>query len=246
MAISPAVRQDLEKQLGKWASELDEVQLQWASGYLAGVAAARLDNQAAAETAARREAAAPTLTIWYGSETGNGRGVAQRLAADAEARGFSVEMASTADIKPRAIAKLDTLLLVMSTHGEGDPPEDAEALHKLVLSERAPRLEKLKFAVFALGDSSYPDFCQTGQEFDRRLAALGATRLMARVDVDVDFEPAEDAWRFELLETLSTELKPVDTAPAPHLQLIRGAAASAESRFDDAVRSRPRCLGFRR
>jgi len=123
------------------------------------------------------------------------------------------------------------LLLVMSTHGEGDPPEDAEALHQLVLSERAPRLEKLKFAVFALGDSSYPDFCQTGQEFDHRLEALGATRLMDRVDVDVDFEPAEDAWRSALLETLSSELKPAGSA-APHLQLIRGAEAGASRVFD--------------
>lgn len=232
MAISPAVRQDLEKQLGKWASALDEVQLQWASGYLAGVAAARLDNLAPAEHAMHGEAAAPTLTIWYGSETGNGRGVAQRLAADAQARGFSVELASTADIKPRSIAKLDTLLLVMSTHGEGDPPEDAEALHKLVLSDRAPRLDKLKFAVFALGDSSYPDFCQTGREFDSRLEALGATRLMDRVDVDIDFEPAEDAWRPSLLGKLETVLKPTEAAPTgPRLQLIRD-GESAVKRID--------------
>jgi len=232
MAISPAVRQDLEKQLGKWASELDEVQLQWASGYLAGVAAARLDNQASAEHGVHEEAAAPTLTIWYGSETGNGRGVAQRLAADAESRGFSVELASTADIKPRSIAKLDTLLLVMSTHGEGDPPEDAEALHTLVVSDRAPRLDNLKFAVFALGDSSYPDFCRTGQEFDSRLEALGAKRLMDRVDVDVDFEHVEDAWRPSLLGKLEAALKPGQAAPkTPRLQLIRD-AESAINRID--------------
>ena len=232
MAISPAVRQDLEKQLGHWAAALDEHQLQWASGYLAGIAAARVEVLPARAQDAASDAAVPIVTIWYGSETGNGRGVAERLAADAKAQGFSVELASTADVKPRAIAKLDTLLLVMSTHGEGDPPDDAEALHKLVLSDRAPRLEKLKFAVFALGDSSYPDFCQTGQEFDRRLEELGATRLMDRVDVDVDFEPAEDAWRSELLATLSTEPKPGGIVPAPHLQLIRGAEADAATRFD--------------
>jgi len=232
MAITPAVRQDLEKQLGKWASELDEVQLHWASGYLAGVAAARAESHAPAEHGLQNSAAAPTLTIWYGSETGNGRGVAQRLAADAEARGFSVELASTADIKPRSIAKLETLLLVMSTHGEGDPPEEAEALHKLVLSDRAPRLDNLKFAVFALGDSSYPDFCQTGREFDSRLEALGATRLMDRVDVDVDFEPAEDAWRSSLVEKLESVLKPGGTASkGPHLQLIRD-GESAPQRID--------------
>jgi len=232
MAISPAVRQDLEKQLGHWAAALDEHQLQWASGYLAGIAAARVEVLPARAQDAASDAAVPIVTIWYGSETGNGRGVAERLAADAKAQGFSVELASTADVKPRAIAKLDTLLLVMSTHGEGDPPDDAEALHKLVLSDRAPRLEKLKFAVFALGDSSYPDFCQTGQEFDRRLEELGATRLMDRVDVDVDFEPAEDVWRSELLATLSTEPKPGGIVPAPHLQLIRGAEADAATRFD--------------
>jgi len=100
------------------------------------------------------------------------------------------------------------------------------------VSDRAPRLEKVKFAVGALGDSSYPDFCQTGQEFDRRLEELGATRLMDRVDVDVDFEPAEDAWRSELLATLSTDPKPGGIVPAPHLQLIRGAEADAATRFD--------------
>ena len=120
----------------------------------------------------------------------------------------------------------------MSTHGEGDPPEDAEALHKLVLSDRAPRLDNLKFAVFALGDSSYPDFCQTGRELDSRLEALGATRLMERVDVDVDFESAEDAWRPSLLEKVETVLKPGQAAPTgPHLQLIRD-AESAVQRID--------------
>lgn len=233
MGISPAVRQDLEKQLDKWASALDEVQLQWASGYLAGVAAARLGAGEAIAEAAPEAVARPTLTIWYGSETGNGRGVAQRLARDAENRGFAVEIASTADVQPRSISRLGILLLVMSTHGEGDPPEDAEALHKLVHSDRAPRLDELKFAVFALGDSSYPDFCQTGREFDQRLEALGGTRLLDRVDVDVDFEPAEDDWRQRVIQRLETELKPVDSsAAAPRLQLIRGAENTAARPVD--------------
>jgi len=228
MANSPAPAtkiQDLEQQLGQWARGLDAQQLQWASGYLAGVAAARAEaDPAAGAMPAAESVAQPTVTIWYGSETGNGRGVAERLAREAESRGFAVELASTADIQPRSISRLDLLLLVMSTHGEGDPPEDAEALHKLISSDRAPRLEQLRFAVFALGDSSYPDFCQTGREFDRRLEELGATRLLDRVDVDVDFEPAEDAWRAQVLEHLESELHPTDAATsAPHLQLIRGA-----------------------
>lgn len=237
MAISPtpAIKiQDLEQQLGQWARGLDAQQLQWASGYLAGVAAARTEaDPSPGATPAAEAVAQPTVTIWYGSETGNGRGVAERLARDAESRGFAVELASTADIQPRSISRLDLLLLVMSTHGEGDPPEDAEALHKLIRSDRAPRLDKLRFAVFALGDSSYPDFCQTGREFDRLLEELGATRLLDRVDVDVDFEPAEDAWREQVLARLDSELEPADAAtPAPHLQLIRGAEETGAKPVD--------------
>ncbi|MEX2500320.1 MAG: assimilatory sulfite reductase (NADPH) flavoprotein subunit [Wenzhouxiangellaceae bacterium] len=237
MAISPAPRQELEHQLGQWARGLDEAQLQWASGYLAGLAAARAEVGASTAGVAPEAAAQPTLTIWYGSETGNGRGVAQRLADEAEAKGFAVELASVADIQPRAIGKLESLLLVMSTHGEGDPPEGAEALHKLIMSERAPRLDTLKFAVFALGDSSYPDFCQTGREFDARLEALGARRLIDRVDVDVDFEPAEDVWRARILETLETELQPDGRqSTPPYLQLIRGVDDSYDNRPDTVPR----------
>src|SRR6056297_484313 len=109
MGLSPAVRQDLEKQLGKWAGALDEVQLQWASGYLAGMAAARAGIAPGVSTGGEPMAELVGVTIWYGSETGNGRGVAERLAADARARGFEVQLASLADVKPRASTKLDTL-----------------------------------------------------------------------------------------------------------------------------------------
>jgi len=225
--VTPDNIQELEQQLLAWSQSLDSARLNWASGYLAGLSAARQGQAAPAAEAENR----PRLTIWYGSETGNGRGVAERLAAESEARGFAVDLASAADIPPRSIGKLDVLLLVMSTHGDGDPPEDAQALHKLIMSERAPKLAGLKYAVFALGDSSYPDFCQTGREFDSRLAELGATRLMDRVDVDVDFEPAEDAWRDSLLKHLEDALQPGDRPSAgPHLQVIGGRAARA--RFD--------------
>lgn len=229
MPVDPAANlelADLEQQLGQWSQGLNEAQLNWASGYLAGLAAARGPNPAAASQAAQPQTAA-TVTIWYGSETGNGRGVAERLASEAEGRGLAVELASTADIQPRSITKVGTLLLVMSTHGEGDPPEDAEALHKFIMSDRAPKLDDLKFAVFALGDSSYPDFCQTGRDLDARIAELGASRILDRIDVDVDFEAGEDAWRTRILEKLEEELPATGTASAaaPHLQLIRGSPA---------------------
>lgn len=213
MPVSPAATVELERQLGQLARDLDREQLAWASGYLAGLGAARNGQAAPAGEAAPGS----TVTIWYGSETGNGRGVAQRLARALQGRGHAVELASTADIQPRAIGKLGTLMLVVSTHGEGDPPEDAEALHRFLMSERAPRLEHLSYAVFALGDSSYPDFCQTGRELDARLAELGAKRLIDRVDVDVDFEADEDAWRAHVLDSVQQ----TQSATAPHLKLVQ-------------------------
>lgn len=234
MAMAPAQQQTLQQQLNDLAGSsdagLDAQALSWASGYLAGLAAARagLDIARAPATAPVASQQA-TLTIWYGSETGNGRGVAERLAGAAEAAGHVVTLAATDDIQPRSISKLSHLLLVVSTHGEGEPPETAAALHQYLLSERAPQLPQLAYAVFALGDSSYPDFCQTGRELDQRLAELGASRLLQRVEVDVDFAPAEESWRERVLVSVADLLPdaaraaPISAAPV-HLQLVAGNA----------------------
>ncbi|GAB4114458.1 MAG: assimilatory sulfite reductase (NADPH) flavoprotein subunit [Wenzhouxiangellaceae bacterium] len=242
MAMAPAQQQTLQQQLNDLAGSsdagLDAQALSWASGYLAGLAVARVGLDMAL-LPATAPAASPqaTLNIWYGSETGNGRGVAERLARAAEAAGHMVTLAATDDIQPRSISKLSHLLLVVSTHGEGEPPETAAALHQYLLSERAPQLPQLAYAVFALGDSSYPDFCQTGRELDQRLAELGASRLLQRVDVDVDFAPAEESWREQVLVSVADLLPDAAQAatptPAPsavcgaaavHLQLVTGNA----------------------
>ena len=220
MALSPARQQEIETQLGSLSQSLAPDELLWASGYMAGLAAAA--GPAAAEAGpapAAESAAVATLTIWYGSETGNGRGVAERLAEAARARGYSVDLASLADVQPRRINRVGLLLLVVSTHGEGDPPEEAEAFHRFITGERAPELHELRYAVCALGDSSYPDFCQTGRDLDQRLAALGASRLLERVDCDVDFETRETPWREQVLEAVRPLLES-ESAP-PRLEVVR-------------------------
>jgi len=228
MSLSPQRQQAIESQLDALGRTLAPGELLWASGYFAGLAAS---GAPAAETTAASPDPGRTLTIWYGSETGNGRGVAQRLADAARARGYAVDLASLDEVRPRQIGKLEFLLLVISTHGEGDPPEGSEAFHEFLLGDRAPKLEALRFAVFALGDSSYPDFCQTGRELDARLEALGASRLLDRVDCDVDFEASEGAWRDRALEAVKPLLD-VDGAHPPNLQVVRenGRAAVAYDR----------------
>ncbi len=84
--------------------------------------------------------------------------------------------------------------MVVSTQGDGDPPDDARGLMEFLLSRRAPKLEQLSYSVLALGDSSYPKFCETGKQVDERLAALGAKRLVERVDCDVDYDTLAAGW----------------------------------------------------
>src|SRR5690606_15221896 len=94
------------------------------------------------------------------------------------------------------------LLLICSTHGDGDPPEPVHGFHSLLMDERAPRLPELRYAVLALGDSSYERFCEAGRQFDERLAALGAQRLVPRQECDVDFAEPAKLWMDSVLELL--------------------------------------------
>ena len=172
-------------------NDLSPLQLAWASGYLA----AKAENPNTAVTpAVVSSAVASTLTILYGSQTGNAKGVAKSLAALAAAEGLSVELKSMGEIKPKAIKNITHLLIVASTNGEGEAPDDAIALHEFLASKKAPKLDHLQYSVLALGDTSYEFFCQTGKDFDLNLEKLGAKRLAPRVDCDVDYDADAKTW----------------------------------------------------
>ncbi|USD37008.1 assimilatory sulfite reductase (NADPH) flavoprotein subunit [Ferrimonas sp. SCSIO 43195] len=187
-------------QLQQLASGLSPVQLAWVSGYLAAFA----NQGAAGQSPAEDQPPSSSLTILYGSQTGNSRSLASALAQQAQSQGRVVKLVSMADYKPRQLKEEQQLLVLVSTHGEGDPPDDAMALHKFLHSARAPKLPQLSYSVLALGDSSYDNFCQTGLEFDQRLHQLGARRLLERADCDVDFEDTAAQWQAQVLERLAT------------------------------------------
>ena len=202
---------------------LSPLQLAWLSGYCwARADGGALPTVAAtdATSAASAEPAPPPLavTVLSASQTGHAREVADKLHAALAEQGINAKRISAADYKPKTIADEQVLLLVTSTQGEGEPPEEALSLHRLLFSKKAPPLPALRFAVCGLGDSSYPDFCQAGKDFDTRLAELGGERLAPRADCDVDYQATAAAWIADLVPRLAA-LQPAaprtPTAAAP-------------------------------
>jgi sulfite reductase (NADPH) flavoprotein alpha-component len=242
----PEERRD---QLQQLATELNREQLMWLSGYFAGAAAAapssipgfqsnllggaqaRAQVQAPAASAqvapiapAAAAAVAPSLTIISASHTGNGRKISEKLLAAVQALGVQARMIKAGDYQPREIAKEKLLYIVISTHGDGDPPDEARGLYEFLGTKRAPQLPELQYSVLALGDSSYPKFCEAGRIVDERLAKLGAKRLLPRVDCDVDFEKLAQTWADDALARVrdqADKFKPaggVAAAAAPAAQ----------------------------
>ena len=180
-------------------TDFTPTQLAWVSGYFWGV----LNQQSGTAVAAPAPAAeVPTITLISASQTGNARRVAEALRDDLLAAKLNVKLVNAGDYKFKQIAAEKLLVVVTSTQGEGEPPEEAVALHKFLFSKKAPKLDGTAFAVFGLGDTSYEFFCQSGKDFDNKLAELGAERLLDRVDADVEYQAAAAEWRTRVVEAL--------------------------------------------
>lgn len=180
-------------------TDFTPTQLAWVSGYFWGV----LNQQSGAAVAVPAQAAeSPSITLISASQTGNARRVAEALRDDLQAAQLNVKLVNAGDYKFKQIASEKLLVIVTSTQGEGESPEEAVALHKFLFSKKAPALTGTAFAVFGLGDTSYEFFCQSGKDFDSRLAELGGERLLDRVDADVEYQPAAAEWRARVVEVL--------------------------------------------
>jgi sulfite reductase (NADPH) flavoprotein alpha-component len=203
----------------------------WLNGYLAAfysvreyVAARSAGDAHPALTALAGRNEAPvaklTLTIAFGSQTGTSESLAKKVRKKLEAAGaFTVKLRDLATYGAADLAGESCLLLITSTYGDGEPPDNAKAFHALLHAADAPRLEQLSYAVLALGDTNYEMFCQTGKDFDARLQALGARRLLERVDCDVDYDEPVAGWLSGVEKALAglggvpTPSPVVETAP---------------------------------
>jgi len=227
-AASPLSQEQVQKLQGLVA-ELNPIQQAWVSGYLAANAnTAALGGVVGAAPSAGEAAA---LTILYGSQTGNSKGVATKLKEQAESRGLAVKLVSMADYKPTALKKEKFLTVVVSTYGEGEPPEDAETLHEFLTTKKAPKLDGVKIAVIGLGDSSYEFFCQTAKDFEERLTKLGAETIYQRADLDVDYDDEAATWITGALDAFEPDLKAQQDAGGQVVSMPFGAPTAAASQY---------------
>lgn len=201
--------------LSRFAADADNGALLWASGYLAGLAQALTPAPLAAAIAPA--VAVQPATVLYGSQTGNAKRAAEALHASLQAAGLPARLVRTDAYATRELASEKLLYLVVSTQGEGDPPDDAIGFAEFLHGKRAPKLPQLKYAVLGLGDSSYADFCGIARKLDGRLAELGASRVQALGEADLDIDTVAAPWREVALAQARELLKP---APAAHLATV--------------------------
>ncbi len=197
---------DQRKSLDSMLSGFDPVQRAWLSGFLATAVAAPVASQGTAK-----------LTVLYGTESGNSEVLADRAVKEAKKRGFQAVMRNMSEIAPADLVKSSNLLVIVSTWGDGEPPDSAVAFHKEFMTAQID-LAGISYSVCALGDTSYEKFCQTGKDFDVRLETLGAKRVSNRQDCDVDYEESFSAWLALALGSLS---------PGAAVEVIAPAAVSA-------------------
>ena len=165
-------------------------QRSWLAGFLAGYEAAG----APATATAAAPVAKTALTILYATESGNSEALARKAGKDAARLGFAPRVLDAAEAKPADLARTERLLVIAATWGEGEAPARATGFMEALLADDAPRMEKLNFAVLALGDRAYAQFCATGHAIDERLAALGGHRAAPLLECDLDYEAPAAAW----------------------------------------------------
>lgn len=195
----------------------DAEQAKWLAGFMAGLHSQLLVNQPSEGANNTAAVAQKSLHILFGTQTGNAEGIARDVAEQSKKLGFVPQVMDMDDVKVADLINMPRLLVITSTYGEGEMPDNAQILFAELCSASAPKLAGVYYSVLALGDTSYDDFCLAGIKWDQRLAELGASRVHARVDCDVDYEQPAATWCAEVLTAIcdkgSDGSSPVAAAP---------------------------------
>lgn len=207
-----------EKQLSalnELTKEITPEQIIWLSGFLEGKISGLnpaingtsvLQNVSSVASQSESQA---KLTILYGSETGNSKTQAEKLAQKATFKNIAATVYSMYDYNYKKLKEEENVAIIVSTHGEGDPPDMAEDFYKFITGKRAPKLPNLNYSVLALGDKSYKYFCKTGEDIDAGCKATGAFRLAPLVKCDVDYEESAEIWMNNFLLNLTPPVQAI-------------------------------------
>ena len=190
------VNNELENPLLPENMPFSEDQKQWLGGFIAGLHS-RLQSSPTTTTTAQK-----AITIIYGTQTGNAEAVAYDAADAATAQGLAPIVMDMDDVELSELANVERLLVITSTYGEGEMPDNAAALWEEISNDDAPTFENTFFSVLGLGDTGYDDFCECAVQWDERLAELGASRIADRVDCDVDYDEPAAEWTEQALEII--------------------------------------------
>ncbi|MBG2876975.1 NADPH-dependent assimilatory sulfite reductase flavoprotein subunit [Proteus alimentorum] len=204
LSMLPLTPEQLSK-LQDATKDLSTAQIAWLSGYLWG----QLNPSVVSTSATVTSVQVPeqeTITLISASQTGNARHLAEQLRDKLVENKLNVGLYSASEYKFKQIHKATTLIIIASTQGEGEPPEEAIAFYKYLNSKKAAEMKETAYAVFSLGDASYEHFCKAGKDFDERIAQLGATRLLPRVDADVEYQAVADKWIKQLTDILKNRI----------------------------------------
>ena len=195
----------------------------WINGYLAGLFSGKDQPADAGATAALTPPDRGPLLFLWGSQTGGAQKLAKTFAKRSAASGFQSRAVGLEEASAAFLASAGRAVIVTSTYGDGEMPDNAQGFWNQIKNDSAPRMDKLKFAVLALGDTNYVRFCEAGKLFDQRLEELGACRIHPRMDCDADFEKPAAEWFGGLIKALGAD------SPTT--------AASDEATSDGAARS---------
>ena len=240
----PPVEADSLNALRSVVADYDQEQLLWSSGFLAGMAAGRVADSLSPVTQPVVSPATSTWSIFFATETGSSRRVAESLAEKYRAAGLVVELLDLRDYRPKALARVENALFIVATHGIGEAPDGTEMFFEFWQSDKAPRLESLNYSILALGDSSYVDFCEMGRVFDKRLRQLGATRVVDTVECDLDYETPASEWTRQVVDHAATIFA---ANSSPQVSLLRAVsttqAVSRERPFNAEMLTNQRITG---
>ncbi|MDT8407617.1 MAG: sulfite reductase flavoprotein subunit alpha [Methylococcales bacterium] len=199
-----------------------ETQKAWLAGFFAGMHSHMMQNAGSVSTEGQK-----IVHILFGSQTGNAESVAHDAAQAAKAHGLAPKVLGMDEIDLAAFCGIENLLIVTSTYGEGEMPDNAEMLWQQVKADDAPKLSAMNYAVLSLGDTSYDQFCQAGIDWDNRLAELGANRVFERVDCDVDFEEPAANWIAETIPLVNG-----GAGHAPATVMVNHAPAPEKAKYN--------------